>query len=441
MARCLLLKPVALACLCAAGSANAFYAGASPPSSWAQQAAGNVVKVSAGDVSFANGIRSKIAASVNVGGRVVSLPVAYRFGPTAARVAATAAFLNPGVLGALAVGSAAYAAYDWYKDSGYEIENGVWKKRVTFMQEGTEYGINGVWAASPSGPCEAYKTVRNPPEAGYVYTSYPIIISAGNVVCHMDGTRLSDGAKILNNNYQMSIRTAQVEGSRLDPVTQIEFEDGMATKPIPEGVPQKMPIPIWWPVEDPILNPSPAPSPAVSPAPVPTPQPLRVPQGEPTPVPNSDPQTWKTPVVDIVPSPVPGDPWRVDVQPKDIVKTDSSPVTQPTPDTPSPSGETEAEKTPLLCEVFPDILACAKPDLDTPQEDDLEQVDRNVSISPDTGWGSDNATCPAPRMLTGANIEFSFDVICQGMAGIRPVVLAFAWLGAALILLGARSRS
>lgn len=439
MARRLFLKPVVFACLCAAGSAHAFYAGASPPSSWAQQAVGNVVKVSPSDVSFANGIRSKVAASVNVGGRVVSIPVAYKFGPTAARVAATAAFLNPGLMGALAVGSAAYAAYQWYQESGYELQDGVWKKRVEGTVQGNWYTIQGGFGStSASSTCSAFGESQN--DATTSASGEVIFITEGNQICKVSRRRLSDGY-VSTSGYQINITSTQIPSVTYQPVTQTEFEDGMASKPIPEGVPQKMPIPIWWPVQDPILNPSPAPSPAVSPAPVPTPQPLRVPQGEPTPVPNSDPPTWKTPVVDIVPSPAPGEPWRVDVQPKDIVKTDSTPVTQPTPEAPPPAGETEAEKTPLLCEVFPDILACAKPDLDTPAEDPLDQVDRDISISPDTGWGSDNATCPAPRVLAGANIEFSFDVICQGMAGIRPVVLAFAWLGAALILLGARSRS
>ena len=97
------------------GSSFSFYADASSPASWRTVAGATSYSASAADISFANGIRSKIAgASVNVGGKAIAMEVAYKFSPTAARVAASAAYLNPLAFTALTVGMVGYEAYKWY---------------------------------------------------------------------------------------------------------------------------------------------------------------------------------------------------------------------------------------------------------------------------------------------------------------------------------------
>lgn len=172
-----------------------------------------------------------------------------------------------------------------------------------------------------------------------------------------------------------------------------------------------------------------------------------MPQGDPIkqplPVPNPEnvPETWKTPVIDLVPSPTVNEPWRVDAQPKDVITESPSPLpeTAPVPVTP-PAGETTTptEKPPGLCDEYPDILACSK--FDTPEAEALPEVPREVTVAPDSGWGGSSGSCPPPKHITvqGRDIPIPVDLICQYMSGIRPIVIAMAWLSAGFILVGAR---
>lgn len=214
------------------------------------------------------------------------------------------------------------------------------------------------------------------------------------------------------------------------PLTPQQLEDDLSGFPMPAAVPNAFPG-TPFPVELPVINPSPGANPF--------PQPLRVPQGDPQPIPNTDPAQWKTPVIDIVPSPTPAEPWRVDVQPKDIIKTDATPLpdSDPVPVTP-PEGQTEQEVTPDLCEKNPEILACQK--LDEPDSENVEKLDKTVTVSPDSGWGAGNAACPAARHITvqGRDVPIPFDLFCTYMSGIRPLVISMAWLSAGFILLGVK---
>jgi len=193
-------------------------------------------------------------------------------------------------------------------------------------------------------------------------------------------------------------------------------------------------VPFKVPVDSPIINPSTS-TPPVS-------QTTRVTLGSPQLVPLSNPPQYKTPVIDIVPSPTGGEPWRVDVQPKDITSIDpSAPPDVATPPATPASGTTATPKEgdpPGLCDLYPDIAACAK--LDTPDAPNLDTIEKPVTVTPDTGWGAENAACPAARHITvqGRDIPIPFDLFCQYMAGIRPMVIAMAWLSAGFILLGAR---
>jgi hypothetical protein len=51
-------------------------------------------------------------------------------------------------------------------------------------------------------------------------------------------------------------------------------------------------------------------------------------------------------------------------------------------------------------------------------------------------WGSDNAACPAPVHIRD-DIYFSYQPACDFFIGIRPVVIAAAFVIAALIVIGA----
>lgn len=62
----------------------------------------------------------------------------------------------------------------------------------------------------------------------------------------------------------------------------------------------------------------------------------------------------------------------------------------------------------------------------------------NVNVAPATGWGSDNAACPAPPSLSfmGSTFQLDLSLFCKFFEGIRFVILGIAFLVGARIVLG-----
>ena len=89
------------------------------------------------------------------------------------------------------------------------------------------------------------------------------------------------------------------------------------------------------------------------------------------------------------------------------------------------------------CTQHPDSAGCQPlGELDSPDLPD-QQVD--LSITPDTGWHDANGVCPAPRSMAihgMSELSFSWQPFCDFASGIRPVVIAVAWLAAAGIFMG-----
>ncbi len=385
------------------------------------------------------------SASLNTGGRELTVPVAMPLA-TAGGIAlsvATAFSSNPAIL----VATAVFALYQTWLDSK-KIQahpNGTF----TQIQEGTscasgcvEYAVPAsevVWASTPTGAAQAYfnpgnfqdMPVRLTGVSGNTFTYEMYYTNSGGYWQPASGTITTRPIPPYNNISTKVISPSQV-GSEL------------ASIPMPPGLQEKLPYPL--PVKNPVLNPGSNGLPQV----------LRVPQGSPSPVPlpspnpENLPQSWKTPVVDIIPSPTPDDPWRVETIPKDIIKTNPTPITDPynpptpgvDPVTPTPAptdpGTTEQAKQPGLCEEYPDILACAKPDLDTPEGPELETQEREITYAPQTGWAGGGGACPAPRQLKGVNAAVDFELACDFMRGMKPIMLAMASLVAGFIIIGAR---
>lgn len=430
---------IAALALCGYGASHAGYAQLAAPETWQKTATNTLIRVAANDASFPGGIRAGFA-SFNTGASFVKIPAAYRFAANAGKFAAAAAFGWPSAF--LLAGG---IAYSWYTDNGLVVNDGVWNKK-----------IDGVICASD---CFQYRSSFNLPSFRYspwYYTPREAIewyaaaykaVNSGYTVsvttCDANGCNFAKyetwrGPSYTTTSYITASKqsVSPYDLSTFTPVSQLEFESIMESKPVPFGVPQSWPLPdpMWWSVDpEPVINPSTGDNPL--------PQPMRVPLGEPVPVPNSNPQKWKTPVVDLVPSPTPDVPWRVDLQPKEILKEDPAPLPQysPVPVTP-PDGQTEAptEEQIDFCLKNPDVLACAKPELDTPESEPLEDIEKPLTFTPDTGWAGGAGFCPAPRHLPGANVDFEFDMVCDFMTGIRPVVLAVAALVGGMILIGAR---
>jgi hypothetical protein len=87
--------------------------------------------------------------------------------------------------------------------------------------------------------------------------------------------------------------------------------------------------------------------------------------------------------------------------------------------------------------LFPDILACAQ--FGKSDSVDIPNRDVPLSITPSAGLGSSNGVCPADKTVTLAlvgQISVSYSFVCQYVSGLRPVIIALAWMTAAFTLLG-----
>ena len=407
-----------LAAFC--GLAQAGYAQISPPVGWSGTAAQWFYTRAANDVSWSGGIRGIAKGTLAVGGKQVMIGAAYRFAANAPLFAARFAFGWPALF--LAAGG---LAYKWYTDNNFKVVGDTWMKK----------GSQGNWTCI-GGACNTGAT----PSAGLSYCQgHPLNYGSGCWLQTVDATHQS--VRTGGGGYlgQYALTNSDI----WTPATETEFETQMAPIPVPQGAPDGWPMapspmaPMAWPVEIPIINPSPAS--------VPLPQPMRVPIGEPVPVPlpvpnpNNDPQTWKQPVIDVVPAPIQGDPWRIDLQPKDIISPSPIPITDPvTPPVTPPDGTKETPVTPDLCEKNPQILACQVFTPDTVNPSTIDNQNVNISITADSGWGPSSGTCPAPRVVSvqGRSLSFSFTMLCDFATGIKPLFVGLAWISAVLLMLG-----
>jgi hypothetical protein len=326
--------------ICAAG-----YAQVTPPLGYNQPTGSGAFyrtgSSAANSWSWANAA-ARANGSFNLGGRAITVPAYMRFAANAGRFVGAAIVMNPALRVAVAVAGFLQLARIFWDE-----EDQTWKHTVERELPAVQYTIDGDKKFSdPSAACfdwaNRQKMFINIPGFSFTVTgSYP------HFECF---------SSVIGGTWAF---VATINGTALtyvdDPITPDQAIDELAKYPVPQEVPSVLPPGVDIPLESPpILNPSSDP--------IPVPQPLRIPLGEPVPVPNTDPQQWKTPVIDIIPAPfMPDQPWRVDVQPKDIIKYDPSPILDPQVVNQEPAGQTQQEKTPGLCEQFPDILACQKP--------------------------------------------------------------------------------
>lgn len=91
-----------------------------------------------------------------------------------------------------------------------------------------------------------------------------------------------------------------------------------------------------------------------------------------------------------------------------------------------------------FCKKNPTALACVSPTLGELADQPLGNSNVALAITPDTGWGAGVGSCPAPRtvQLSSMSLSMPFDLLCDFAVGIRPVVIALAWLAAALGFIG-----
>lgn len=421
---------VALVLCCYAGLAAAGFAQLAPPSGWTAgtATAPATYGAAANEAWVQQTVRT--TASLNVGGQSIKVPATMRMAANAPKFLAgrIGAGLAVGLGSPLAIGLTVAAALllptisEWIANTDFRwnAQAQQWEKSSA-NQACTAY-FGGKTASGSN--CEGAGLAAAKLVLGENADIEAICAIPPNSYCsiYKTGTTQSYGP------FDAVVRTGGGPAKPADYET--EVRPALETYPLPMRLPNELPgiNPFGWPVAEPVLNPNPEG----------LPQPLFVPQGLPQPVPNTDPQQYRQPGVRVVPAPTKAEPWRVDLQPVDKTGTDPNGVQEPTTEPSTDSNTKPSEKDSDLCLKNPDILACQK--LEEVEDKDLDTKDKPISITPDGGWGADNASCPAAKHLTvqGRDIPIPYDLFCTYMQGLRPIIIAMAWLSAGFILLGAR---
>lgn len=142
-----------------------------------------------------------------------------------------------------------------------------------------------------------------------------------------------------------------------------------------------------------------------------------------------NPPRWEHRQVTLTPSAA--DPWQFDIS-ETVTESDSADPAIPNPENPPSPVD------PDLCMKYPNILACASGvNFGTLEPVEVKQETRGTSINPDAGWNQ-SAQCPQPRQfrVAGLNFEMPFTAICDFAISIRPLIIGFAWVTAAMTFLG-----
>jgi hypothetical protein len=115
-------------------------------------------------------------------------------------------------------------------------------------------------------------------------------------------------------------------------------------------------------------------------------------------------------------------------------------VTTTTTTTAAPTGEPPPpEERSKFCEDFPDASACEE--LGEPEEQaELPSEDRDLSFDQEL---SDAGSCPGPYSLSilGRSYSLEWTPLCDLASGVRPVVIALAWLSAIVFVFAVGSRT
>lgn len=180
----------------------------------------------------------------------------------------------------------------------------------------------------------------------------------------------------------------------------------------------------------PKTNPTPTPGENGKPGSQPDPNPDGKPGSQPDPTPDGSPSDKTKPDPDGSPS----GKDKPDPSNTPDGKEDHKPDDKPKEDKPKESGG-------LLCEVFPNILACAEKGNIEEQEEPFKipHTQNETTFSPDF-FLPDNGVCPAPRTATylGITMEFKYDLICRFAEMIRFLVIGIAAVAAAFIMFSSR---
>lgn len=433
-------------------SVQAGYAQLAPPERFSGSYPDFKFAPSANDARYGKIAYQPNGFKVPVPGTAARMPAAYRFAANAPRVAAAALFLHPGVRTAIGIATwlgIAKLVWDEASKSWVNIE-----PKSLPGDTDTEYMNSAVVMSSPW-----FKTHEEACLYAAGYLGYNFLGISGNS-CNFAviGKQITVTRSVKKDPCPIGW-TESPAGCLSPAISQPNFLEKLSPKPMPDTVPWELPFPTPLPVDPPYINPEPGTDPKHQPLFVPTGDPVPNPNYNPSAPPSPDNQPWIQPGTKVVPSPTPQSPLQVDLQPvnrpvnspeskpdpvRDPVKP---PITPPDPNNPPdpnappdpdapPKDQPKPEEQQSLCEKHPDIVACAK--LGSIGPDVINNEQKAMEITPDTGYGPSNGSCPAPRTATimGKAISMPFDLICQFADAIRPIVIGFAWLAAAMTFFG-----
>ena len=450
--------------LALSSSANAAYATLTPPPGWSA-GGGAIVSGSGGSYAattanawIANAAKS--SAMLNVGGRQLAVPVSMKLAPTAGRVAAFALFASPQLRAAVGIAS-------WLGVAGivWDAVDSQWRlsgsgSGSSDVSTGFEYKhpLSSVWEKSFSSACLAsvpFELQGYP--AGYKITG-ATPFTGPNVDSYCNGNLVGpDGNTVGPTQWNMNKQASNcpagwyvtpagcVQNKPLgQPLTQEEMADLLNPDNTPgwpsPTVPGEFPPGTPFPIDLPVVNPSPGANPVPVPYFVPTGQPVPNPQYNPNAPAGPGNQPWKQPGTTVTPQPVPGNPWRVDIAPTDREQAGPNPLpdTEQNPNKDPDTDKPKPEEQIGLCELYPDILACEKLKPGTVEVTPLSKNTVSLTLDKQTGFGPDNGTCPADKtfMIMGKPMAFKWTLLCDFASQIRPLIVGFAYLSAALVFFG-----
>lgn len=416
------IKSLILAVLLfAPGFSFAAYTNATPPAGFGKAGA-QFTQNAAQAFAAANGFG--VNATLQAGGRIATLPATLPYGAGAARTAAGVLFKNPYLQGAIIVGS-------FLTGECFVVDVGVWKRtcgpEFGSPSTGFDYQTSSAYGVPPWGSkavtCQSARYLfASGASATHTVTSHYVSGGGTGDFCVILHTRIDNGNQSFTQTG-FSSRAAfcpvgQYQSGTtclpsLPPITvsQSEFENKLATKAMPAGLPATLPGD--YPVELPSI------------------QPLTIPTGAPVPVPGTDPVTYEQPAITVSPAPTTDAPWRVDVKPISVPTTSPVGMTEP-----STTATGSASNTTDFCQQHPTSHVCVEMGTLEPVEVPNENI--QLAITPDTGWGPSNASCPAPKTVTvqGKTLSFSLQMICDAATMIRPLFIGFAWITAVMLFVG-----
>lgn len=445
----LLRTLVAVAAL--AGSAcHAGYAQLATPPGFTNSSYGWGYAASANDATFGRVLHQPNGLTANVAGQTVKMPASYRLAANAPRIAAAVIFANPYVRA-----GAGIATWLGISKVIWDAASGTWRQ-ITDPKEtgGTVWYYEDIPQGFPDADaaCKAGydKTIAN--KDAYPYAGPDVLSNGTQANCRYRYKSYPNWDPV---NFG-SARAEKTTGPRECPpgwtqspagclspqLTQPEMVELLNPAnqpgwPMPSTVPLELPKPTTLPVEQPFINPAPGSNPAHRPQFIPTGNPVRNPNYDPNAAPGPNNSPWLQPGVRMVPSPTPSEPFRVDYQPVNRPVDSPDPNPEPSPDgDDNPDDKPNSDEQLSLCEKHPDIVACQKLGDLTPET--LKSKTVTLDLKREDGFGPSNGSCPAPKqfVVLGKSMAFRWDLFCDFASAIRPLLIGFAYLSAALAFMG-----